>query len=128
MSAINLPVVGSNVYKSGTLASTAATANQVIVTYTVTTGKSLFLTAISANVRLTTAAATPAAFGTASFQVNGVSVVTFTAVAGAGVAQIINLGPCQPLAFASGDVVQLVCTPSATTPFTWDGAFIGFEQ
>lgn len=32
------------------------------------------------------------------------------------------------LPIASGVVVRLVCTPSATTPFTWIGNFGGYER
>jgi hypothetical protein len=122
-----MPVVNSNVLKGGSLASTAATANQVIVTYTVPAGKTFFLTHFGLNAILTTFAATATAFGTASFQVNGVNLLTFSALGGAGTLTApVHFEFDNPLPWQAGDVLSIVCTPSAVTPFTWGANIVGY--
>lgn len=129
MSLRNLPTVQSNACKSGTLASTANTANQVIATYTVTAGKTLFLQYLCANVRLTTFAATATNFGTVSLLVNDVATLTWTVVAGPGVLNSpLYMELPLTIPFQVGTVLKVVCTPSAATAFTWDASLCGIEQ
>lgn len=129
MSIKDYPATGTNACTSGTLASSANTADQVIATYTVPTGKTFFLGTLLANVRLTTFATTATNFGTISLMVNGSKIVTFTVVAGPGVLNSpLFLEPGWALTFAAGDVIKIVCTPSAATAMTWDGSLIGFIQ
>src|SRR5438132_14335127 len=58
----------TNVLKTGTLVSTATTADQVLVTYTVTAGKTLYLSYFDYTARLTTYAATATNFGNCSLE------------------------------------------------------------
>ena len=119
--------VNNNVLLTGSLASSAVTADQVIATYTVPSNKIFNLGNIGINVRLTTFATTATLFGTASLMVNGTKVLTFTA-AGPGVLNAPILFELHDLPFAPGDVVKVVCTPAAATAFTWeanlDGALV----
>jgi len=111
--------VNNNGYATGSLASSAVTADQQILTYTVPAGKIFQLAILELSAMLTTYAATATWFGTASFRVNGVKVMTFN-LFGAGNSQTIMLETPVVLSYATGDVLTVVCTPSAATAFTWE--------
>ena len=118
---------GSGVLKTGALASTTATPNQVILTYTVSSLKQFILYFIEINALLTTFAATATFFGTASIQINGVTVHTFN-LAGAGIAQYpVEWFTDEGIPLPAGTVISIVCTPSAVTPFTWEANLVGVE-
>lgn len=114
---------------TGNKATSASTADQVVLTYTVTTGKTLYIEAIDWSVRLSTIATTVTAFGTISLETpSGTKVLTWDA-AGPGMdnsrgAMIF----AEPLPVASTAVVRFVCTPSASTAFTWQANIIGYEK
>jgi hypothetical protein len=121
----NTPLLNQNAFATGTLASSAVTADQVILTYTVPAGQPFWLGLIEANVRLTTFATTATNFGTCSFQQNGVKRGTFM-MAGPGVLNSpLYLELPEPLPFQAGDILTVVCTPSAVTAFTWEATLIG---
>ena len=116
-----------NVFMPGSLASTAVTADQVILTYTVPAGKTLWLQYIEANVKLTTFASAATDFGAVSFRVNGIKMITFVVVAGLGVlGSPLYVGISDSMPFQAGDVLTMVCTPSAITPFTWGSNLVGY--
>jgi hypothetical protein len=118
-----------NVMVNGTLASSAATADQIILTYTVSAGMTLYLSYFEANVRLTTFATTATNFGALSLAVNGIKKLTFTVLAGQGVlASPMYAEFPDALPLQAGDVVTAVCTPSGVTPFTWEANIGGFEK
>lgn len=118
-----------NVLVTGTLASSAVTADQQILTYTVTAGKTLWLELVEVNVRLTTFATTATSFGIASFAVNGTKKQTFNVIAGPGVLNSpLYLEFPEALPFQAGDVLTIVCTPSAVTAFTWEANIAGYEK
>lgn len=113
---------------TGTLASTAVTADQVILTYTVTAAKTFYLQFADVAVRLTTYATTATNFGTASLQIAGVTQWTVM-LAHAGVVfppALWTFDEGQPV--AAGTVIRWVCTPAATTAFTWRANFGGYEK
>ncbi|MCJ7608162.1 hypothetical protein MUP00_00630 [Candidatus Bathyarchaeota archaeon] len=58
----------TNVLKTGNLVTTAITADQAILTYTVTSGKTLYLQYLDVTARLTTYATTATLFGAASLE------------------------------------------------------------
>lgn len=121
-------LVNNNAFTPGTKVTTANTADQVIATYTVPKDKRFFLSLVEANVRLTTFATTATNFGTVSLMVNGAKIATCMC-AGPGILNSpIYLEMPDPLPFQGGDVVKIVCTPSAATSFTWEGNIIGFEK
>lgn len=116
-----------NVLVAATLNTSAATADQIILTYTVPTAKTLWLEYLEANVMLTTFAVTATQFGTLSFRVNGNKVQTFTVIAGPGVLNTpLYIDLQDPLPFQAGDVLTIVCTPSGVTPFTWEANIAGY--
>jgi hypothetical protein len=119
-----------NVLVAATLNTSAATADQLILTYTVPTTpipRVLWLEYIEANVMLTTFLATATAFGTLSLRVNGTKVLTFTVIAGQGVlATPLYVDIPDPIPYQAGDVLTMVCTPSGVTPFTWEANLVGY--
>lgn len=124
-------VIKTNVMKTGTLVTTAVTADQVILTYTVTAGKTFFLTYWSYEARLTALSATGVILGTCSLETpSGTKVDTHT-FTNMTTEQVDRLGPFQPAEgqpIASGAVIRIVCTPAAVTSTTWVTSFGGFEQ
>jgi hypothetical protein len=120
------PLSVTKVMQTGSLVTTAVTANQVILTYTVTTGKTLYLQYLKIDTRLTTFAATATNFGFASLESPAGTKLITQMQSGAG----ITLHP--PYTFdnipiPSGTVIRVVCTPAATTSYTWQVNFGGYE-
>jgi len=118
----------TNVLKTGTLVSTATTADQVLLTYTVTTGKTFYLSYFDYTARLATYAATATNFGNCSLESPAGTKLHTSMVAHAGSPTLTQEAMTEPMSIASGVVVRLVCTPSATTSFTWIGNFGGYER
>lgn len=112
---------------SAQLTTTTTTANQVIVTYTVTAGKTFYLQYFDCEVHLTSGAATATSFGNCTLQINGANVYTMMAQ-GNGQLSIQSQSLSEPLPVAAGQVVQWVTTPSAVTSFGWNANFGGYEK
>ena len=117
----------TNVLLTGPLVTTTTTANQVILTYTVPAGKTLYLCYFDVMVRLTTFAATATNFGSASLQIGGASVYT-ALLAHAGVITPQGQRFAEPIALPAGTVLRWVCTPAATTSFTWQANVGAYEK
>lgn len=118
----------TNVMQTGTLVTTAVTADQVVKTYTVTAGKTLFLLYVSVNGRLTTFAATATNFGECSLESPAGTKLLTTMLAGSGIGDRDYLPFNEGVPIAAGTVVRLVCTPTAVTSMTWRGNFGGYEK
>lgn len=116
------------VMKTGTLASSAATADQVVVTYTVTAGKTFYVEYFDVTARLTTYAATATNFGDCSLESPAATKLYTQMVTTTGQSFPIRTVLAEPIPIASGTVVRVVCTPSAATAFTWRANFGGFER
>jgi hypothetical protein len=118
----------TNVMRTGSLASSAATADQVIMTYTVSAGKTFYLQYVGFNVRLTTFLGTATLFGTISLESPaGTKLITEEIYqAGQYPACIYNFD--EPIPIPAGTVIRVVCTPSAVTGFTWRANFGGYER
>lgn len=113
---------------TGTLTSTAVTANQTILTYTVTAGKTLYLEEFDCGVSLNSAAATQTQFGTCSLSINGTIVWTqFYKGPGSG-SFMSPVTYSEPIPVAAGQVVLIETTPSAATSFLWYGNIGGYEK
>jgi|ERR1019366_4672720 hypothetical protein len=118
----------ANVLKTGLLVTTAVTANQVILTYTVTAGKTLFLCYLDMGGYETNQPgnANPIDLGTVSLE----------APSGTKVISTEEFHPFSPYTFAfgtaipiaAGTVVRVVVTPTITTSITWRANFGGYEQ
>jgi hypothetical protein len=118
----------TNVLKTGTLVSTATTADQVLLTYTVTVGKTFYLSYFDYTARLTAYAATATNYGNCSLESPAGTKLYTSMVASASNPVLVGEQLAEPVPIASGVVVRLVCTPSAATSFTWIGNFGGYER
>lgn len=120
----------TTVMKTGTLVTTAVTAGQVILTYTVTAGKTFMLCYWSAGVRMTAASATASIQGVFSLESPaGTALYTQTNTNPTTYATTpTGFTPTDPLPFAAGTVIRVVCTPAATTSMTWIANFGGYEK
>lgn len=127
-----MPASGATILKTGTLASSAITADQVILSFPVAPGKKFVLSYLSINARLTTFAATATYFGKASLEApSGNKLHTFMC-AGPGVMSApVYIELPEPMSIIGNSdgttVVRVVCTPSATTGFTWEANIGGYE-
>ncbi len=112
---------------TGSLASSANTADQVIATYTVPKDKTFFLQQATVDARLTTYATTATLYGTVSLELpSGTKVITAD-VFNAGQNRPVDLvRVAEPIPIAGGTVVRIVCTPSASTAFSWSGWLLGY--
>jgi hypothetical protein len=110
---------------TGELTTTTVTANQVVLTYTVTAGKTFYLEYLSFSAE-PSSFATNVALGIVSFQAAAVSMFTmpleYTAVAAHAVTFT------EPIPFAAGTVLRVVTTPAATTSTMWFANFGGYER
>jgi hypothetical protein len=118
----------TTVMKTGTLASSATTADQVVLTYTVTTGKTLYLQYVESAARLTTFAATATNFGDCSIESPAGTKLHTMMVAHTGAPIPMGHDFAEPIAIASAVVVRIVCTPSTTTSYTWRANLGGYEK
>jgi hypothetical protein len=116
------------VMKTGTLTSTATTADQVVLTYTVTAGKTFYLEYFDVAARLTTYAATATNFGDCSLESPAGTKLYTNMVAHAGSPLPIRTSFAEPIPIVAGAVVRVVCTPSAVTSFLFRGNLGGFEK
>jgi hypothetical protein len=119
------------VLKTGQLTTTAVTANQVVLTYTVTAGKTFFIEYIDIGSRLTAVSATASVLGAAIIQIGGVTVYTGTFVnpttSDSG-SQAIRLMFTEPIPITAATVVAVLTTPAATTSMLWTSNFGGYEK
>lgn len=118
----------ANVMKTGSLASSAATADQVILTYMVTSGKTFYMEFLEFAGRLTTFATTATLLGTISLESPAGTKLYTTDLVTAGNQNNVLIPFSEPIAIAAGTVVRVVCTPSAVTAFTWKANFGGYEK
>lgn len=118
----------TNIGQPGTKITTATTADQVIVTYTVTIGKTFYLQGFDCSSRLTTFASTATNFGNFSLESPSGTKLYTGNIANSGNGSPQGMKFEEPLPIASGTVIRLVCTPSAATSFTWQGNLMGYEK
>ena len=119
------------VLKTGQLTTTAVTANQAILSYTVTAGKTLFLEYLDIQARLTAVSATASILGTVTVSIAGVVVFTgefvnpTTSDAGS---QSIRLMMGEPIPLAAGTTIVVQVTPAAVTSMRWTSNLGGYEK
>lgn len=121
---------GTNVLKTGTITTTAVTADQVVLTYTVTALKTFYLTYIVMYGRLTVLAATATILGAISLETpSGTKVLTLDDVN--PTTSELEFNPIVlpiPIPIAAGVVVRVVVTPAAATSMLWRANFGGYEK
>lgn len=120
----------TNVLKTGSLTTSAATADQVVLTYTVTAGKVFYLNYLLMQARLTTLSATASVMGTWSLETpSGTKVLTIDET-NATTSHDVPYMVCfpEPIPIAAGVVVRIVVTPAAATSMKWQGNIGGYEK
>jgi len=128
--ALDLATGRTNALKTGALTTTAVTADQVVLTYTVTAGKTLYLSYLELSAVLTVLSATASILGTISLETpSGTKVLTERMQNGTTSApdRIVMSFP-DPIIVAAGVVIRVVCTPGAVTSTLWRANFGGFEK
>lgn len=120
----------TNVFKTGTITSSAVTADQVVLTYTVTALKTFYLQYLMMYGRLTTLSATASILGAISLETpSGTKVLTLDDVnptTSEVSREVITFSEPQPI--AAGTVIRVVVTPAATTSMLWRANFGGYEK
>jgi hypothetical protein len=119
------------VLKTGSLTTTAVTADQVVLTYTVTGGKTFYLEYVEGHGRLTTLSATAVILGTLSIETpSGTKVITHSLVN--GTTEFEDQVPVyhfsEPIPIAAAAVIRCVTTPAAATSTLWVCNFGGYEK
>jgi hypothetical protein len=120
----------TNTLRTGSLVTTAATADQVVLTYTVTAGKTFYLEYVEMEGRLTVAAATATILGEMSLETpataKGITSTFVNPTTSASDKLVIPLA--EPIPIAAGTVIRVVVTPTAATSMTWKANFGGYEK
>ena len=121
----------SNVFQSASLVTTATTANQVVLSYTVTTGKILYLQYVSLQAGLTATSNSAAILGIMSVESNAgnkVITVAFTHPTTSQINPPAIYIMSEPIIIPSGTVIRFVATPSVATSTWWIANFGGYER
>lgn len=118
------------IMKTGTLATTAVTTDQVILTYTVTALKTFYLQYVYVKCRLDASITTGAIQGDCSLETpSGTKVFTMPLMNPTSVVDDWQkFEPPEPIPISAGTVLRVVCTPSSTTARTWYANFGGYEK
>jgi hypothetical protein len=128
---VNTSVSKIPVLKTGNLTSTSQTANQTILTYTVTAGKTFYLSYLDIQGRLTAPSATASVLGAVSFLIGGVPSYACSFVnptTGDAGSQSVRITFSEPIPIPSGTVLTVAVTPNANTSMLWSANFGGFER
>jgi hypothetical protein len=118
------------VCQKATLNSTTVTADQVILTYTVTAGKTFYLEYVSIYARLSLlSSVSNTIFGDCSLEnPSGTKLITFDCVGLGFMSTPSTITFAEPLPIAAGTVIRMVCTPANGVAFTWHANFGGYEK
>jgi hypothetical protein len=119
----------SVVMKTGTITTTTATANQVVLTYTVTAGKTFYLEYFDFNNRLTSLPGNnnPVVLGTIALETpSGTQVYIKDSIHNIYSPSTPTLA--EPIPIAAGVVIRVTCTPAATSSTIWRANFGGYEK
>jgi hypothetical protein len=119
----------SAVQKTGTITTTATTADQVILTYTVTAAKTFYLQYFDIHAHLTALPGNnnPVLMGTASVETPaGTKVYTKDFIHNQYDPVVLSIGEAIPI--SAGTVIRVVCTPSAVSSTLWRANFGGYEK
>jgi hypothetical protein len=120
------PATGTPVFKTGSLITTATTADQVVLTYTVTSGKIFYLQYVQMNGYRTSLPGNvnPIFLGSMSAETpSGTKIITVDRFHAPSNDSPVALNVPIP----AGTVIRVVVTPSAATSTTWRANFGGYE-
>lgn len=114
--------------KTGNISTTATTANQVIVTYTVPAGVTFYLEYFRCTANTEAAAVTATAFGSCQLQIGGTNVYQDWLHGDGENGYSIGESVGEPIPVPAGTVIQWTTTPFATTAFFWYANFGGYYR
>jgi hypothetical protein len=117
--------------KTNSLTSSAVTADQVVLTYTVTANRKLFLEYLTIEGQLTAVSATASVLGDCSLEFpSGTKNFThrFIKPTTSAPDRVVHSLPHERITVQGGNVVRVVCTPAASTSMLWRANFGGYEQ
>ena len=120
----------ANQLKTGAITTVAITADQVVLTFTVTAGKTFYLQYLTLSASLTAIAAGAVVLGTMSLETpSGTKVLTerFTNPTTSAHTPI-TLSFNEPIPVAAGAVIRVVCTPAAVTSTLFRANLGGYEK
>lgn len=120
----------ANVFRTGGLTTTATTVNQVINTYTVTSGKIFYLEYLEMESRANATSAVAAILGVASLESPANTTIassTFSNTTVSDIQRVIYTFP-EPIPILGGAVIRTVTTPSSATATYWITNFGGYEK
>jgi hypothetical protein len=119
----------TNVLKTAQLVSTATTADQVVLTYTVTAGKTLYLQYVIMGGYLTSQPGNANPIDLGDMHVQTPSGTTFiqTERFHPKIADLVVSFP-QAIPIAAGVAIRITVTPVTTTSITWEANFGGYER
>ena len=125
-------IVGKTVtMKTGQLTTTAPTANQVVLSYTVTAGVTFYLEYLDLQARLTALSGTASILGTIQILIAGVPVYTATFVnptTSAQGSEAVRISLSEPIPISAATVISVVVTPASATSMLWTVNFGGYQK
>lgn len=112
---------------TGSITTSATTADQAILTFARTSGKVFYLQYLTMKARIAAIAATATSFGNASFEApSGTKLIT-EGLAKDGGNDALTLFFGEPIPI-TGATLRVVCTPASGSTFVWTANFGGYEK
>lgn len=123
------PIIRTGTLQTGSLTTTTSTANQVVLTYTIPAGITLYLGMVHlmGHLSVTPGSANPINLGTMSLE-SPAGTKLFTVDLAHPDFRGILLPLPEPFPIPSGTVLRMVCTPAAATSTLWRVNFGGFGR
>ena len=122
-------LISTNVMKTGTLVTTSVTVNQVVLTYTVTAAKTLYVQYVVMGAYLTSqpANANPIDLGDIAVQTPSGTNIIQSERFHPKISDLVVTFP-QAIPIAAGVVFRIVCNPNSSTSMIWEANFGGYER
>lgn len=117
------------ILKTNELTTTLITANQVVLTYTVTANKVFYLQYLSTHGSLSVVPgnSNPIDLGNISLETpSGTKIIHYHLLYPRDLYRVISFA--EPIPVASGVVISVVCTPSSTSGMSWIANLGGYEK
>ncbi len=119
----------TRVMKTNAIATTTTTAEQVVLSHTVTTGKTFYLEAVSVEAYLSSASTVARRLGNVFLEEFSSSPIMMWGMWNNTVSIVDRATHTfsEPVPFTSGNTLFAVCSPTSGTSTTWRVNFIGYE-
>ena len=124
------PTLTTLVMKPGSLTTAGTGVDQVVSTYTVTSGKNFYLQYYQIEANLSVLSALASSIGNISLESPaGTKLITNTLInATVSLTPINKIEFAQPMLIPGGTVIRVVCTPAVSTSIVWNANFGGYEK